>query len=322
MGWKGTLRSIRAEIKREEKRQIQLEKQWQADQARNLVYDQDKYLIRVKSFHKAFIKKQDWNFHLNASEPMPPEESKVNQLIAIATYEHYKPNFFIRLLRLVNWRKKVLKNKIEKAKVKDKEDSDHQQARFVEDHRLWKKNKDLAERIFLKDIKAFEEVLSGNNVFRDGTFVFKKITFEIKNNLLHTEVDILEIDEIMPTSLYSVTKTGKISEKDFPKTQYHQLYQDYVSSITLAVLKALFAFLPEEKIIISSFSNILNKVNGNLERQPLLSMMAPRATLQAINLDYVDPSECLKNFNHNMSFKNTTGFSPTQMLIVNDEEAS
>ncbi|WP_374076077.1 hypothetical protein [Bdellovibrio bacteriovorus] len=322
MGWKGTLRSVRAEIRRAEKRQIQYEKMRQAEQARDLVYEQDNYLEKIKSSHKIFAEKIDWNIFLKASEPISPIKTNSREAEAISKYENYRPGWIVRKLRLVQWRKNSLKRNVEKAKQKDEEEYNAQRRQFEYDHAQWKHDKDLAERITSNDLSAYEQVLTSKSVFKDGGIVCSAISMTFNNNVLSVEVDLLSEDDALPNKIYSVTKTGKISEKDFPKTQYNQLYQDYVCSVSLATAKVIFGLFPVEKILINSMSNVLNTATGNLERQALLSVLIPRGSFQAINLSHVDPSDCMKNFNHNMNYKNTEGLKPTTQLKVSKGQAS
>ncbi len=41
-----------------------------------------------------------------------------------------------------------------------------------------------------------------------------------------------------------------------------------------------------------------------------------RATLKGINMEAIDPSDCMQNFIHNMSFKKTKGFEAVETVDV------
>ncbi|WII72351.1 hypothetical protein QJS83_00535 [Bdellovibrio sp. 22V] len=322
MGWKGTLRSVRAEIRRAEKRQIQYEKQVQAEKARELVENQNNYLERIKTFHKMFVQRTDWNVFAKATEPVPPEQKFVRETSAIFKYENYSPNFLIRLFRLHSWRKSLLKKRIAKARLQDEEENRTLRSQFEAEHNQWKRDKDLAEKIFKNDINAYEKVLSSKSVLKDGSIICSAIRLCFNDGVLNVEIDILREEEVLPNTIYSVTKTGKISEKDFPKTQYNQLYQDYTCSVSLAVAKMLFGWFPVDKILVHAMVDLLNTSTGNLERQPVLSVFIPRESMWNLNFNQIDPSDCMKNFNHNMNYKNSEGFKPTTQLKIGKGQAS
>lgn len=322
MGWKGTLRSVRAEIRRAEKRQIQLDKQRSAEQARDLVEEQNEYLKTIKAFHKVYAEKIDWDIFLKAKEPQAPVRTNALELEAIKKYETYQPNWFIRILRLVNWRKKSLQENIAISRANDEKEFGILVARYKENHAKWNDEKDLAERIVSNDLDAYEEVLKTKSSLLDGVIKCSSLSLSFKDNVLNLDLDVLMDNKILPNQLYSVTKTGKISEKDFPTTRYNQLYQDYVCSVSLGAAKIMFGLFPISKILVNSMSDVLNTATGNLERQAILSVLIPRESFQSLNLNQIDPSDCMKNFNHNMNFKSTEGLRPISQLKPGKGQAS
>lgn len=322
MGWKGTMRSVRAEIKRAEKRQIQYEKMQLAQQARDLVQEQEYYLERVKSFHKVHAEKVDWNVFIKATEPIAPGKINKREVAAVEKFENYRPAWLIRKLNLVEWRKRSLNNKIGKARLEDEKEYSQLMAQYTSEHARWKQEKELAERIVARDLKAYEEVLLAKSVFRADTIKCLAIKLNFDDGVLVVELDLVNEEDLLPSIIYSVTKTGKMSEKEFPKTQYNLLYQDYVCSVSLAVSKILFGLFPVDKILISAMANVLNTSNGNRERQPLLSAFMPRGNVSSLNFSYIDPSDSMKNFIHNMSFKTTEGLRPVKQLNIEKGQAS
>lgn len=51
-----------------------------------------------------------------------------------------------------------------------------------------------------------------------------------------------------------------------------------------------------------------------MEEQPVLSVAFSRSTIDTLNVEAIDPSDAMKNFVHNMTFKKTAGFSPVSAL--------
>ena len=120
--------------------------------------------------------------------------------------------------------------------------------------------------------------------------------------------------KVIPKQSKSLLKSGKISIKDMPIGKYNELYQDYVCSATLRVGREVFAILPVEEIIITAKGDILNNSTGRIEKQPLLSILLIKETMNKINFDLVDPSDCMSNFKHNMVLKKTQGMFPVEEI--------
>ena len=57
-----------------------------------------------------------------------------------------------------------------------------------------------------------------------------------------------------------------------------------------------------------------NTATGNTEEVTYVSVIFDRATFNKINLDAIDPSDALSNFEYNMKFGKTTGFKPVVKL--------
>jgi len=60
--------------------------------------------------------------------------------------------------------------------------------------------------------------------------------------------------------------------------------------------------------------NMLNSQTGYLEDLTVLSVMVPRGTMDSLNMGLIDPSDALRNFNHNMNFSKTKGFAAVERL--------
>ena len=59
---------------------------------------------------------------------------------------------------------------------------------------------------------------------------------------------------------------------------------------------------------------MLDKSTGHLSNMPILSVQIVRETFKTLRLSAIDPSDSMKNFNHRMSFKRTSGFTPIEPL--------
>ena len=120
--------------------------------------------------------------------------------------------------------------------------------------------------------------------------------------------------DIVPRKQKSLLKNGKLSVKQMPKGKFYEIYQDYVCSCVLRVANEIFSGIPDEKVIVTAMDEILNTTTGHLEKSPILSVCVSRNTLRKLNLDSIDPSDSMRNFAHNMSFKKTSGFEKVSRI--------
>ena len=72
--------------------------------------------------------------------------------------------------------------------------------------------------------------------------------------------------------------------------------------------------LPIETVIVTILDNLLNTQTGHLEKQPILSVAIPKATLSKLSFSQLDPSDAMKNFICNINFKKTKGFESVEKI--------
>ncbi len=172
----------------------------------------------------------------------------------------------------------------------------------------------LQERVLEGDIDAYYEVIEKAEPF-DELVEFGS-EFEIGTEdpkCIVAEFNIKE-EDVIPDTMVTLTETGKVSEKKMTKTAYYEMLQDYVCSVMIRMARDLFALLPVERVIIHAVDDALNTATGNKEEVTYVSVIFDRATFNKINLDAIDPSDSLSNFEYNMKFGKTTGFKPVVKL--------
>ena len=172
----------------------------------------------------------------------------------------------------------------------------------------------LQTRVLESDIDAYYEVIEAVEPF-DELVAFGS-EFEIGTDnpkCIVAEFNIKE-EEVIPDTMVTLTESGKVSEKKMTKTAYYEMLQDYVCSVMIRMARDLFALLPVERVIIHAVDDALNTATGNTEEVTYVSVIFDRATFNKINLDAIDPSDSLSNFEYNMKFGKTTGFKPVVKL--------
>ncbi len=158
----------------------------------------------------------------------------------------------------------------------------------------------------IEEVDPFDDLLEYGSGFEVGTDDPKmlEIEFQVKSG------------DIIPTEYPDMKASGEIVMKEFSKSAYYELVQDYVSSTMLRVARDTFALLPVQQVIIHAVDKILNPATGNDEEVTIASVKIKRDALGALNFERIDPSDCLESFESNIKFKKTTGYSPVDRVLA------
>ena len=158
----------------------------------------------------------------------------------------------------------------------------------------------------IEQVGPFDDLLEYGSGFEVGTDDPKmmEIEFQVKS------------DDIIPTQYPDMKASGEIVMKDFSKTAYYELVQDYVSSTMLRVARDTFALLPVQQVIIHAVDKVLNPATGNDEEVTIASAKIKRDAMATLNFERIDPSDCLESFESNVKFKKTTGYSPVDRVLA------
>lgn len=158
----------------------------------------------------------------------------------------------------------------------------------------------------IEQVGPFDDLLEYGSGFEVGTDDPKmmEIEFQVKS------------DDIIPTQYPDMKASGEIVMKDFSKSAYYELVQDYVSSTMLRVARDTFALLPVQQVIIHAVDRVLNPATGNDEEVTICSVRLKRDALATLNFERIDPSDCLESFECNVKFKKTSGYSPVDRVLA------
>lgn len=158
----------------------------------------------------------------------------------------------------------------------------------------------------IAEVGPFDDLLEYGSGFEVGTDdpSLLEIEFQVKS------------DDIIPTQYPDMKANGEIVMKDFTKSAYYELVQDYVSSTMLRVARDTFALLPVRQVIIHAVDKVLNPATGNDEEVTIASVKIKRDALATLNFERIDPSDCLESFESNVKFKKTTGYAPVDRVLA------
>ncbi len=158
----------------------------------------------------------------------------------------------------------------------------------------------------IEEVDPFDDLLEFGSGFEVGTDDPKmlEIEFQVKS------------DDIIPTEYPDMKASGELVMKEFSKSAYYELVQDYVSSTILRVARDTFALLPVQQVIIHAVDKVLNPATGNDEEVTIVSVKMKRDALATLNFERIDPSDCVESFESNVRFKKTTGYSPVDRVLA------
>lgn len=315
MGWKGTLRSMNAAAKRAEKYQREVEKHNQIVRAHEAVNNYNNYLEDVVSFHKfCSSQKVSWEVLRDMKAPAAPVNDKSEEISAKLKLDKYVPNFFIKLFKLENWRRRSFEVKIIEAIELDFKNYKEARDKYSDDFNEWNENKQMATMIIEGNLEGYEKALIKYDTFRNAGSYATGIKLSMDDGALSIDVTMKSISEVIPKQSAKVLKNGTISEKEIPNSKYQSMCQDFVCSALLRVARECLTLFPVDSCVVNAKMLMLDRSSGHMREQIILSMQVPRATMEYLNFNNVDPSDALGNFVHNMDFKTQSGFFPVEKI--------
>lgn len=101
----------------------------------------------------------------------------------------------------------------------------------------------------------------------------------------------------------NVNALSEVKQK-INNTEYNLLLQDYICSVCIRIARDMFALLPIRNTIVHTV----------LDGKTIVSVDFDRQTLSKVKFGYVDPSDTLEQFKHNMDFDEMNGFASVSNL--------
>lgn len=144
------------------------------------------------------------------------------------------------------------------------------------------------------------------------------VDYEIDKEILKIDLDLPEIEDF-PTEKVTILKSGNISIKE--KTQ-KELRFDYATCITgIAFFFSANFFnisCKIEKILISGYTQRLNKKIGHIEDEYVYSILFDRVGFEKINIEDIDPIQAITNFKNAIDIKSNYELRVIQPIGKNE----
>ena len=83
------------------------------------------------------------------------------------------------------------------------------------------------------------------------------------------------------------------------KADYNDLLQDFICSLSIRIARDMFALLPINHTIVHTVMN----------NQTILSVDFDKCSLSKVKFGFIDPSDTVLKYKHNMIFNSDDGFS-------------
>ena len=261
----------------------------------------------IREIHKEVDTPTDWVNLANTILPLNVEsgEKGYYEKEAIEILNNFKPSFMEKLSGKAVKRQDELENEVLRARDKD-----------VKEYNYAKRAIGVAKRILTNDLDAYLEAIDIAKPLDDLLEFGSGFEFFIENNN-QIEVDFqVNSKNVVPEEKLILTKTGKLSSKKMSKSEHFDIEQDYVCSCAIRIARDMFALLPINIVIVNAQDIKLDSTMGIYNEETILSVKFERSKLASLNMDLIDPSDSLINFEHNMKFKKTSGFSKVEKLLV------
>lgn len=171
----------------------------------------------------------------------------------------------------------------------------------------------MAKGVLAKEAEHHKNAIEYFDPFSDISCLGSRIEMQFENELVDVSIHV-HSDDLIPDYTLSQTATGKLSKKKMAKGVFNELYQDHVCSATLRVARELFNYLLIPHVRVNAVAEMLNTQTSYMEKQPILSVVIPRETLDKMSLDVIDPSDSMGNFIHAMKFKKIDGFQQIEKV--------
>lgn len=296
-----------AELKEMEAKMAKLE-QIQKNQLEVEMYENR--LDMIQAIHKECDDDFNWSGIAQTPPPfdLPNGEIGENERRALSNLENYKPSFFDRLSDKDSTKRAELQKAVFEAKEKDKSEYEEWKSLNLLANEVLNRNDSLYLPI-IEEMQPFDDLLEFGSGFE--FFIYEPDWLEI-------DFDV-NAETVVPKEIKSLTKTGKVSTKQMPKGKYFEIQQDYICSCVIRMARDMFALLPIDYVVINALDNRLDTATGINKKEVILSVKIEKEKLYKMNLDLIDPSDSMDNFECNMNFKKLSGLQEVDRLIERDE---
>lgn len=193
----------------------------------------------------------------------------------------------------------------------------------------WKNNQDTHEREQALKKEAFKNRTKDSNTMEEFLSEYlsqmkwpkeTNVSFEFSDDkkMVTLDVDLPEIEDLPSKEASVVARSLKLTYKEKNETTKRKDYMTHIHGIGFRLIGEIFSFFPELKtVILSGYSQRVNRTNGNIEDDYLYSVKVNKEQWETLNfkdVDNIDPIECLASFELRRKMTKTGVFTPIEPL--------
>jgi hypothetical protein len=339
MTWRGAIRAISAELRRQEReaarRARAAEKEFKAELklaqqelAAAEVELFESHIDVLTSMHRECVDPIDWTTLVDQPLPPPPSEPPpIERLLseeARHALEVHSRSFFGRLFG--SKRRHDLEHALAEALEVEQQNElwtqKQHQARLTEHARAVidvLEMHELAACVLAGNLEAQSDVVRDSGCLHEIATSLGQTQFDLTlNDQRATLVLHVKEDEVVPSEQLSLTQKGSVSRKKLPATRRMEIYEDYVCGSALRAAREIMAVIPTPAVLIHVESERVDRSTGHLARCVILSVLVPRGITSRVDWTRVDASELVTKLHHNMKLKRGKGFEPVQELTFTE----
>lgn len=289
-------------------------------------------LAALTTVHRECGTRMNWKTLATTHPPDPPPPSKPNPINTVraaeAAHDGYQPGWLARLFGTATKRREELAaielaraadmRALEAATAEHKRACEQIAAKHQQACDAAAETREFAAAVLKQDLDAYQAVLDDVGPFDELREVGVEVAVSFPNGTTAMATTTANERSVVPAEQESLTARGKLSSKKMPKARGNEIYQDYLCGAALRACRELFAALPLEWVIVTVSTDMLNQRTGHVETTPVLSLAAPRQTIEGLRYDALDPSDVMANFTCRMTFKKGAGMTRVEPLSVRE----
>ena len=162
----------------------------------------------------------------------------------------------------------------------------------------WEKMKELALGVLRGRPDAYLKAIVELSPFSELATIGSNLEFAAHSPALLEVVLRTNGRKAVPSEVKSLTASGKLSVKAMPKGRFVEVYQDYVCGCVLRVARELFALLPIQTLLVTATVEAQDASTGREAERTFFSVVIPRAQMEALDFDRLDPSDTVMGMRH------------------------
>lgn len=241
------------------------------------------------------------NFSSEDSKPYEPGEDGPYVREAKRIIEENKPGFFKRIFSGKQYRH-------------DSEEMlNHAEAADKELLSKWERNKRISGELLNMKEASPVEVLKKVELEKDMEFI-EDLDFSVDSDgCLNVDMTI-NPESVVPKEYITLTPTGKLSRREYSKTDYYSIVSQFVAALALRTGRNVFHLVSPDEIRLHVHEMKISNVSGLKSEELILSVLLDKETFHQINFEEIQPFEALTQFKHEVDFLKTKGFKEVSRL--------